>query len=83
MMVVLIFAAALVATLAGVKPKDGYVPDGKTAIRLAVAVWEPIYGADQIAHEKPYHANCSRIQYGKWRARCRPALMSWVGLQQH
>jgi len=27
-----------------------------TAIRIAVAVWEPIYGADQIAGEKPYKA---------------------------
>ena len=38
------------------KPKDGYVPDARTAIRIAVAVWEPIYGAKQIAGEKPYHA---------------------------
>jgi hypothetical protein len=38
------------------KPKEGYVPDAKTAIRIAVAVWEPIYGASQIATEKPYHA---------------------------
>ncbi len=38
------------------KPKDGYVPDAKTAIKIAVAVWEPIYGEKQIATEKPYHA---------------------------
>jgi hypothetical protein len=38
------------------KPKDGYVPDAKTAIKIAVAVWEPIYGVDKIAEEKPYRA---------------------------
>ena len=45
------------------KPKDGYVPDAKTAIKIAVAVWEPIYGADQIAEEKPYRA---RLKNGVW-----------------
>ena len=39
------------------KPKDGYVPDAKTAIKIAVAVWEPIYGEKLIAGEKPYHAH--------------------------
>jgi hypothetical protein len=38
------------------KPQDGYVPDAVTAIKIAVAVWEPIYGAAAIAEEKPYHA---------------------------
>ncbi len=38
------------------KPKDGYVPDAKTAIRIAVAIWEPIYGEKQIAREKPFTA---------------------------
>jgi hypothetical protein len=55
----------LVATLASaggpegpcaVKPKNGYVPDSNTAIKIAVAVWEPIYGAEHIANEKPYTA---------------------------
>jgi NTF2 fold immunity protein len=37
------------------KPKD-LVPDAATAIKIAVAVWEPLYGASQIAQEKPYRA---------------------------
>jgi hypothetical protein len=37
-------------------PPAGYVPDEATAIKIAVAVWEPIYGAEHIAGEKPYHA---------------------------
>lgn len=32
------------------------MPDAKTAIKVAVAVWEPIYGEKQIAKEKPYRA---------------------------
>jgi hypothetical protein len=39
-----------------VVPKDGYVPNAETPIRIAVAVWTPIYGADNIARQKPYHA---------------------------
>lgn len=38
-------------------PPEGYVPDKKTAISIAVAVWEPIYGKEQIAGEAPYQAN--------------------------
>ena len=39
-----------------VVPKDGYVPNAETAISIAVAVWVPIYGADNIARQKPYRA---------------------------
>jgi hypothetical protein len=52
--------AAIVSLGAGLdhsyKPKNGYVPDEKIAIRVAVAVWIPIYGEKQIEKEKPYHA---------------------------
>jgi hypothetical protein len=41
----------------------GYVPDAATAIKIAVAVWEPIYGAEHIAAEKPYHAT---LHDGVW-----------------
>jgi hypothetical protein len=37
-------------------PKNGFVPTAEVAIRIAVAIWEPIYGADQISKEKPYRA---------------------------
>ncbi|MHB8519951.1 MAG: YbbC/YhhH family protein [Limisphaerales bacterium] len=39
------------------KPKEGFVPDAKTAIKIAVAVWDPIYGRKEIAREKPYRAH--------------------------
>ena len=38
------------------KPQAGYVPDEKTAIAIAVAVWVPIYGDEQIQKQKPYKA---------------------------
>ncbi len=38
------------------KPAAGYVPNEETAIKIAVAVWIPIYGKDQIEKEKPYKA---------------------------
>jgi hypothetical protein len=31
--------------------------------KIAVAVWEPIYGAAQLAREKPYHAT---LRDGVW-----------------
>jgi hypothetical protein len=34
-------------------PPAGYVPDEATAIKIAIAVWETIYGAQHIAEEKP------------------------------
>jgi hypothetical protein len=32
------------------------VPDQDTAVRLALAVWEPIYGKDHIKRQEPYKA---------------------------
>jgi hypothetical protein len=58
-LVLFVFAASSVAQETaphGYYPKDGYVPDADTAIRIALAVWEPIYGKAQIEKEKPYRA---------------------------
>lgn len=44
-------------------PPGGYVPDAKTAIRIAVAVWSPIYGEKKIQNEKPFHAT---LKKGVW-----------------
>jgi NTF2 fold immunity protein len=38
------------------KPPNGFVPDEATAIKIAVAIWTPIFGNAKIAKEKPYHA---------------------------
>ncbi|OFW86393.1 MAG: hypothetical protein A2794_01455 [Alphaproteobacteria bacterium RIFCSPHIGHO2_01_FULL_40_8] len=45
------------------KPQEGYVPDEETAIKIAVAVWIPIYGKDEIEKEKPYKAT---LKDGIW-----------------
>jgi NTF2 fold immunity protein len=44
-------------------PKDGYVPNKDVAIKIAVAVWEPIYGEETIAQEKPFRA---KLVDGVW-----------------
>jgi NTF2 fold immunity protein len=35
---------------------QGYVPDAATAITIAVAVLEPIYGRERISRQKPFKA---------------------------
>ena len=47
----------------GIQPKTGIVPDAETAIAIAIAVWNPIYGEKEIASEKPYQAVLSN---GQW-----------------
>jgi len=37
-------------------PKEGFVPDDKTAVRIAEAVLDPIYGEEKINSEKPLSA---------------------------
>src|SRR6266850_2616183 len=44
-------------------PSKGFVPDEKTAIRIAEAVLSPIYGEDKIRNEKPFVASLKR---GVW-----------------
>jgi len=38
------------------RPKEGYVPDAKTAVRIAEAILIPIYGDEQIKSELPLTA---------------------------
>lgn len=65
-----LFAGLFVSTMLAaqsvqhnVKPAAGYVPDEQTAIRIAVAIWEPIYGHKQSESQKPYRA---RLKDGVW-----------------
>jgi len=58
---ILISAAA--EKSAAFRPKDGFVPNKEVAVKIAVAVWEPIYGSERIAAEKPYEA---RLTNGVW-----------------
>lgn len=45
------------------QPPQGYVPDARTAIRIAIAVWSPIYGEKHIQSERPFHA---ALNHGIW-----------------
>lgn len=36
-------------------PKEGFVPDKETAIKIAEAIWLPIYG-EKVLDKKPFHA---------------------------
>src|SRR5437762_11401524 len=47
----------------GYIPPKGFVPDSATAVRIAVAVWIPIYGERQIMSEQPFVAN---LKGGVW-----------------
>jgi hypothetical protein len=58
-----ITVAAYAAPSEKFEPAGGFVPDAETAIKIAVAVWSPIYGAEHIAGEKPYHAT---LKDGVW-----------------
>lgn len=46
------------------KPSEGYVPNAETAVRIAEAVLEPVYGKEKIAGERPFKAVLSR---GVWK----------------
>lgn len=37
-----------------ITPKNGFVPNEQAAIQIAVAVWTPIYGKENIEKQKPY-----------------------------
>ena len=61
-------------------PPNGFVPNEATAIRIAVAIWEPIYGKEAIAKQAPYGQvgeqglDCERYTpatCARWRRDCR------------
>lgn len=58
------------------RPPAGYVPDARTAIRIAVAVWSPIYGEKQIQGEKPFHAS---LKHGIWTVTGSLPSITYVG----
>ncbi|HEX8297423.1 MAG TPA: NTF2 fold immunity protein [Chthoniobacteraceae bacterium] len=49
-----------------VRPQAPVVPNKATAIKISVAVWEPIYGGAAIASQRPYRATLAN---GVWRVR--------------
>jgi hypothetical protein len=47
---------AFLKNAAGIGRTFGFVPDEATAIRIAITVWEPIYGKENIESERPFMA---------------------------
>jgi hypothetical protein len=45
------------------KPKEGFVPNEATAIRIAEAILVPIYGEKAVASERPFKAT---LENGVW-----------------
>jgi hypothetical protein len=37
-----------------IRPKDGLVPDAETAMRIAEAVWIPIFGHEEVERLKTF-----------------------------
>src|ERR1700722_14026305 len=50
----IIFMMARLTVGQSIKPKDGFVPDSTTAVRIAEAVLAPVYGEKQIEAERPF-----------------------------
>jgi len=44
------------------RPEAGYVPDAETAMKIAEAVWLPIYG-ERVLEKKPWRA---RLENDAW-----------------
>jgi hypothetical protein len=55
-MVLLVTPLAFSQVDAGYVPKTGYVPDSKTAVKVAEAVLIPVYGLKQVELEQPFTA---------------------------
>jgi hypothetical protein len=70
------FVIALAVEFAQGKPspKDGFVPDADTAIKIAVVVWSRIYGERDIAAQKPYRATLT--EDGIWIVQGSPRAVS-------
>ncbi len=63
MVVLAIFVAAIAAVHSqspSYQPKNGFVPNAETAVRVAEAVLIPVYGEKQILSERPFKATLKR-----------------------
>jgi hypothetical protein len=61
----LVLALLLASEVAaqGYKPPSGYVPDSKTAVKIAEAVLVPVYGEKHTQSERPFTAT---LKDGVW-----------------
>ena len=52
----LLIASVILGADAGYVPPKGFIPDEATAVRVAEALLVPVYGAQNIANERPLTA---------------------------
>jgi hypothetical protein len=60
MVVLAIFVAAIAAVHSqspSYQPKNGFVPDAETAVKIAEAVLIPVYGEKHIMSERPFKSD--------------------------
>ena len=50
------------------RPKDGFVPDAQTAVKIAEAVWLPIYGENAVLAGRPFETKLN--EDGTWTVGC-------------
>ena len=50
------FLVAALSLAQGHRPKEGFVPDSATAIKIAEAVLVPVYGQNKLESERPFTA---------------------------
>jgi ATP-dependent Clp protease ATP-binding subunit ClpA len=50
-------------------PQAGCVPDAATAMRIAEAIWIPVHGVEEVARQKPLHAD---LIHNVWHVRGTP-----------
>jgi hypothetical protein len=50
------FAYSQTQPVPSFKPRDGFVPNAETAVKIGEAVLIPVYGKNTILHEEPFHA---------------------------
>jgi len=56
----LLCSTSFLAQAEDFKPKHGFIPDEKTAIRVAEAVLMPIYGEEQVVSQRPFTAKLKK-----------------------
>ncbi len=59
-----VFSACSIPPRHNYVPRAGYVPDAATAIRIAEAVWTPIYGERELRSQRPFRAE---LRGNVWR----------------
>ena len=56
----ILLSGSVVATQPSTLPKNGVIPDEQTAVGVALVIFRPVYGDEEISKFQPYHAQLER-----------------------